>query len=191
MRKASLILLAIFGSLGCSGRRLQPADGADGGSAGAAGGSAGTGAPSAGGSTGTAGIAGGGGAAPMGNAGAGGSAAVAGGAGAAGVGGGGVGGSGPTGGTGGVGGSGSSLTLPRFLFIGPIDPSGSLVAGREYSVVLNGASDDGSVVVGSSMFYDTDTSTPVASISTGRRRPASWRSLLRPRRLARSASGPA
>jgi len=176
MRKASFIVLATVGSLGCSGRRLQAGD--DGGSAGG-GGHGGAGVTSAGGSTGTAGggaaVAGGagagGGAAAAGGAGVGGGTAarggagvgagggVAGGAGTTGVGGGGMGGSGPTGGTGGTGGSGSSPAPPRFLLIGPMDPSGSLQAGREYTVLLNGASDDGSVLVGSSTFYAAATST--------------------------------
>ena len=66
----------------------------------------------------------------------------------------------PPGLTGGAGGgSGSSSPPPRFLFIGPADPSGSPQASRQYSVLLNGASDDGSVLVGSSAFYDAATST--------------------------------
>jgi len=49
-------------------------------------------------------------------------------------------------------GDGSSAAAPRILFIDPVDPSGSLVAGRQYDVHLTGASDDGMVLAGVSSF---------------------------------------
>ena len=189
MRKPSLIMLAMWTSLACSRRMHDSADGGSAGTGGghagtgvtSAGGSTGSAGSTGGGATpaGGAGIGGGaaatggagatgvggggigGGAAAAGGAGTGGGAAAAGGAGtgggAAAAGGGGIGGSGPTGGTGGAAGSGSDL--PRFVVIGRVDPSGSPRASRWYSIVLNGASDDGSVLVGSSTFTDTATST--------------------------------
>src|SRR4029078_12139391 len=68
---------------------------------------------------------------------------------------GGTGGNGPIGGTGGAGGSG--MAQPRFLFIGPMDPTGSLQTPRPDYVTLTGVSDDGSALVGTSTFYDTAT----------------------------------
>ena len=49
------------------------------------------------------------------------------------------------------------MAQPRFLFIGPMDPTGSLQPRRQYYVTLTGVSDDGSALVGTSTFYDTAT----------------------------------
>ena len=67
------------------------------------------------------------------------------------VGSGGGGAAGPAGTTGsgsaaGVGGT-NPTTVPRLLFLDPVDPSGAL-QDREYTVSVTGASDDGSMLAG-------------------------------------------
>jgi hypothetical protein len=141
MRDARRILLVALAGLGCSGAHLHVGDDrAGGGFAGvggghAGGGEAGAGVASAGGSAG--GVAG---AAAGGSAGTGGTSPATGGT------------AGATLGTAGAGGIAPGDVLPRFLVLDPGEASPS------YTVLLNGASDDGSVLVGSSMYQDAATS---------------------------------
>jgi hypothetical protein len=157
MRNGGLIILSSLGLLACAGKRLHVGDdGASGGHVGSTGqaGAAGASMPSG---TGGAGIAGGGGAAgsiaPSGAAGAGGATgdsrggaggvvSAGGSSGSAGV----AGGGGPSG-TGGA----STAAGPRFLHLVPVDASGAPQKDEPDTFFLTGASDDGSVLVGTWM----------------------------------------